>query len=792
MGGSGRFEETKVSPEWIFFTSFASKWSGTVAWIHRLAIIIENIADCAGELHHRHSKKLARSRGASGSYVTQFTSVVSTDKESEKPQSFGWSNKCYRELMPTTKRRAKRTLKNNKFSTSVNVCAIVSESKNLRNLVYGVIKIHRLDAWGICRTFCTTDNPKESILSKTEVGKILENKFNEEIPWASTKILYQQVHDIENLKTGLDMMVKNHKFSSVVDKTKNDISIKVLTTLQKDLKSHKYKPKANRRIVIFKPDGGSRYLGIASTRDKVVQATIKNLLSPTLEKVFSEYSYGFRPKIGAHDVFFKIRNGWQSVIWTISIDIKKCFDKVHHDILLVKLEPYIDQAMVELIRKLIKVGYIDLHNLNDMSKYVVESVLQRSILSPLLSNLYLHELDQYVTDTLLPMWNKGTSRPKDRVEYHQEHKLTDTDKMLLEMYPELKQAIMRVKHKRWLFSNKISQVVDANSAFNRLYYIRYADDFLFGFVGKHKDAKFIRDSVIKFLLNKLKLECNKEKSKITHTTTSVKYLGILLNWLPNQFKKKDEIKGELYSAYRHQAYNKPQLRVPVQTFLLKKAVDNGYARYRTAQKRAVKGTAQLRLQNFTEEQIVTLYNSKIRGILQYYGCCNCKSDLWPVVDVYRKSCALTLAIKLKMKTAAKVFSRFGSALTIRNNVGNVIASLSAYPTTLKTNNKFFRSKSTINFNDSVCLGEQIESSYIQMSQKAKTCQYKGCEETSKLQEYYINRNVNLSRKELTFFMRSWISNRKKIVILCHKHYILMYRIRLFEKTIKKNSQKGKK
>ena len=651
-------------------------------------------------------------------------------------------------------------------------------------------KTHRLDIKETCRTFCTISNQKKNIFPETEIEEILENKSNEKTQWTFNKILYKQVHDIENLKTGLDI-VKNYESLNVENKTINNINLKVLTTLQKDLKSHKYKPKANYRVAIFKPDGEIRYLGIASVRDKVVQATIKNLLSPTLEKVFSKYSYGFRLKVGAHDVLFKIRNGWQNVIWTIFIDIKKYFDKIHHEILLTKLELYCDQAIIELIKKLIKVGYIDLHNLNDRSRYAVEGVPQKSILSPLLSNLYFHQLDQYVTDKLLPRWNKGASRLKNRIEYYQEQKLTDTDKMMLEVYPELKQAILRVKYKRWLLSNKTSLVVNVKNEYNRLYYTRYTDDFLFGFVGKHKDAKTVRDSVIEFLFNKLKLECNEEKSKITHTTTSITYLGILLNWLPNQFKKKGEIKGELYSSYKYQVYHKPQLRIPVQTLLLKKAVDYGYAKYRTAQKKAVKGTAQLRLQNFTEEQIVTWYNSKIRGILQYYGCCNCKSDLWTVMDVYRKSCALTLAVKLKMKTAAKIFSRFGNLLTIRNNVGNVVASLSAYPTTLKTNNKFFRNKPIINFIDSVCLGEQIKSNFVQMPKKVKTCEYKGCEETNKVEKYCINKNVSLFRKDLTPFMRNWILNKKKKIILCYKHYMIVYRKKLFETFSKKVFKKEK-
>jgi retron-type reverse transcriptase len=82
---------------------------------------------------------------------------------------------------------------------------------------------------------------------------------------------------------------------------KADISDKVLLTLRKDLKAQKYKPKPNRRIPIPKLGGGIRYLGIATARDKVVQAAVKILLEKILERQFSQYSFGFRPKKGCHD-----------------------------------------------------------------------------------------------------------------------------------------------------------------------------------------------------------------------------------------------------------------------------------------------------------------------------------------------------------------------------------------------------------------------------------------------------------------------------------------------------------
>ena len=110
-----------------------------------------------------------------------------------------------------------------------------------------------------------------------------------------------------NLKKGLSKM--KEKTPGVDGETKASITADRLLTLQKDLKGHKYIPKASKRIAIPKPGGGYRYLGIASAIDKVVQSTLLILLSPIVEKIFSSDSFGFRPGLGCHDALHKIRYG---------------------------------------------------------------------------------------------------------------------------------------------------------------------------------------------------------------------------------------------------------------------------------------------------------------------------------------------------------------------------------------------------------------------------------------------------------------------------------------------------
>jgi RNA-directed DNA polymerase len=111
---------------------------------------------------------------------------------------------------------------------------------------------------------------------------------------------------------------------------------------------------------------------------------------------------GFRPGRGCHDALRVIKRNWQNVTWIISIDISKYFDTIHHGILIELLTPYCDQATKELIGKLLKANYVDISNLADSVERRSAGTPQGSLISPILANLYLHELDVYVAEKLIP------------------------------------------------------------------------------------------------------------------------------------------------------------------------------------------------------------------------------------------------------------------------------------------------------------------------------------------------------------------------------------------------------
>jgi len=172
--------------------------------------------------------------------------------------------------------------------------------KTRNNLI--IHKTHRLTR---PRAYSTSNNGINSEVKDLIISnKVAENKDNS--TQIEKRILrYSQICELETLKLGL-ARVKN-KSPGVDGEIKADIDDKRLQKLLKDLKVQKYKPKPNKKVPIPKPEGGVRYLGIASAIDKVVQATIVNLLTPIVEPEFSKYSFGFRPNLGCHDALHHIR-----------------------------------------------------------------------------------------------------------------------------------------------------------------------------------------------------------------------------------------------------------------------------------------------------------------------------------------------------------------------------------------------------------------------------------------------------------------------------------------------------
>lgn len=293
-------------------------------------------------------------------------------KRKNKPASYVVTNNenlCItpKNILNTTKRSTIWMASRNKFTVSIKpwMFSIGGLAYGVRNNVVRVIRnpykfaINKRGLYSSEKIYLhkkthSYASTKEPLV--TEVNNIGEYKSSENSTHMTVKkISYSEICDIESLKRGLTH-IKRSKSPGVYGLTKANISLERLKKLQKDLITQKYKPKPNKKVPIPKLGRGTRYIGIASVIDKIIQATILILLIPIVDPFFYENSYGFRPNRGCHDALRHIKLKWQNVTWTINVDIEKCFDKIHHDLLLEYLKSYMDQSCVELIGKLCKAG----------------------------------------------------------------------------------------------------------------------------------------------------------------------------------------------------------------------------------------------------------------------------------------------------------------------------------------------------------------------------------------------------------------------------------------------------
>ena len=150
-----------------------------------------------------------------------------------------------------------------------------------------------------------------------------------------------------------------------------------------------------RRVNLPKPNGGTRPLGIPTWTDKLLQEVIRMILEAYYEPQFSDHSHGFRPRRGCHTALSEVARTWTGVRWFVEGDIKGCFDNIDHEVMLSVLgEKLHDNRFLRLLKYLLKAGYME-----DW-KYgrTLSGTPQGGVVSPILANIYLDRLDQFVED----------------------------------------------------------------------------------------------------------------------------------------------------------------------------------------------------------------------------------------------------------------------------------------------------------------------------------------------------------------------------------------------------------
>jgi group II intron reverse transcriptase/maturase len=403
----------------------------------------------------------------------------------------------------------------------------------------------------------------------------------------------------------------------------------------------------SRRICIPKPGTKKeRPLTIPHPRDKVTQEAMRFLLELIFEPDFRESSHGFRPKRGCLTALNQIRMTFGSSAWFIEGDIEQMYPSVDHSILVNFIRKRVeDQAFIDLLYKYLRTGFKD-----DKGRYEPMKIglSQGGVLSPLLSNIYMHSFDVWMEDTLLLKFNKGKRRKANPV------------------YTKMIRSGSAAEAIRKGVRTKAGN----DPSFRRMRYVRYADDFLIGIIGSREDCVHLRAEIKEFLAKELNLSLNLDKTKITHAVkNSALFLGYKVHMSDVKrfiIKKDDEGKTR-------RRVPRPILDAPIAR-VVERLVTAKFAR------KGDKGvpTRNGRFIHLSLADLVNHFLSIERGIVNYYSMANNYGRLAARVNyILKYSCALTIASKMRLRTMRKVFSKYGPNLTIKDEKGEVIASYPA-------------------------------------------------------------------------------------------------------------------
>lgn len=416
-----------------------------------------------------------------------------------------------------------------------------------------------------------------------------------------------------------------------------------------EMKHERFKFPPARRGWMDKKNGQKRPLAMPGFREKMVQEVVRGLLEAYYEPQFSDNSHGFRPNRGCHTALAQIKDQFKAIAWYIEGDIKGCFDNIDHTILMEILSRKIhDKRLLNLIEQGLKAGIME-----DWKYHQTYSgTPQGGVVSPLLANIYLNELDQFVENELMPKWNKGEIRRHNPTYSNYSSRIQRAGKR--RDYDEMKRLIQE----RRQLPSKDTQDPD----FRRLKYVRYADDFALGFIGTRAEAQEIKEAIGQFLKQKLNLTMSEEKTLITPARQKkALFLGYNLSTHQGDTKLSIHDPTDKRRHKRRSINGSPRLGVPYGLVKekIKRFMKRGKPIHRTE------------LLNRSVAEIITQYQTEYRGIVEYYRYAEDIRVLNYLHYVMQQSLVKTLAAKLKI-SVAKVYRRYRTTITVDGTTYKVL------------------------------------------------------------------------------------------------------------------------
>ncbi|MEV5532390.1 reverse transcriptase/maturase family protein [Streptomyces prunicolor] len=375
--------------------------------------------------------------------------------------------------------------------------------------------------------------------------------------------------------------------------TADGMSLEKIGSIIDALRHERFRFKPVKRVLIPKKNGKTRPLGLPTWTDKLVGEVMRLLLEAYFEPRFSDHSHGFRPRRGCHTALSEVARIWTGTTWFIEGDIAQCFDSLDHRVMLEILGERIhDSRFLRLVRNMLQAGYLQDWTWNA----TLSGAPQGGVLSPILSNIYLHKLDVFVETVLMPEYTRGKLRARNpeyrRVEAAIQRARRREDR-----------ADVRALRKRL---HTLPSQDMSDPGYRRLRYVRYADDTLIGFTGPKAEAEEIKQRLAQFLRDNLKLELSQEKTLITHARTgAARFLGYEIT------VQKDDRRAERKKGRRRRRRSiNGTVALHVPTDVIKARCAPYLERGKPAR--------QPSMLNYDDYTIVSIYGARYRGIVNYY------------------------------------------------------------------------------------------------------------------------------------------------------------------------------
>ena len=531
----------------------------------------------------------------------------------------------------------------------------------------------------------------------------------------------------------------------------DEMSLARIETLIASLKDESYQPHPSRRVHIPKKNGKTRPLGIPAFEDKLVQEVVRMILEAIYEGHFETTSHGFRPKRSCHTALLHIQKTFNGAKWFIEGDIKGFFDNIDHDVLVGILRERIsDDRFIRLIRKFLKAGYVEdwtFHN-------TYSGMPQGGIVSPILANIYLDKLDKYVKE-YIRHFDMGTKRRPGKESNNLANERKRTVRKLKKVKDGTEKAALvarlkAIEQERAAFPSGD----EMDGSYRRLKYIRYADDFILGVIGSKEDALRIKEDIKSFLSESLALELSEEKTLITHTGKSAKFLGYEITVTRNNHQRRD-VQGRLRRTYGKRV----RLNVSMAT-LRDKLLEYGAMEIKLRNGKEIwKPKCRSGLIFNDDLEILDRYNRETVGFCNYYLIANNCVVLHNFRYIMEYSMYKTFAGKYR-STVRKINKKYrlNKLFTVKYEQKGVIKSRTFYKTSFKRRTTAFNGSCDI---EPYSIAD-VSRTNLTDRLKAEKCEL--CGATGKLIMHHVRNLKDLKGKES--WKRLMSARKRKTIALC--------------------------